>query len=112
MIEKMVDENFKCELYWIGVTLEKDDFLTFVQATVEDQPDVADFEIINEIQFGNVVVTKLLRQLDTREEPPNIELIIAEWEDDKVKKMRVYNTPKSDMKTSKEWVESFQKDSE
>ena len=77
MIEKMVDENFKCELHWIGVTMDKDDFLTFVQATVEDQPDVADFEIINEIQFGNVVVTKLLRQLDTREEPPNIELIIA-----------------------------------
>ena len=57
MIDDMLEENFKYELYWSGMTFDKNDFLSLVKVTAEEvQPWSTDFEIVNEVQFGNVTV--------------------------------------------------------
>ena len=110
MIDDILDENFKYELHWSGMTFDKNDFLSLVKVTAEEvQPQVTNFEIINEVHFGNVTVIQLVKPMPN-EEPPIFELMISEWVGPKVKRMSVYNCPKIDTEVSNEWVESFRKD--
>ena len=112
MIDDMLEENFKYELHWSGMTFDKNDFLSLVKVTAEEvQPWITNFEIINEVQFGNVTVIQLVK-LMPNEKPPIFELMISEWVGPKVKRMSVYNCPKIDTEVSNEWVESLRKDSE
>ena len=110
MIDDMLEENFKYELHWSGMTFDKNDFLSLVKVTAEEvQPWSTNFEIINEVQFGNVTVIQLVK-LGPDKEPPTVELMISEWEGSKVKRMSVYHCPKIDTEVSNEWIESFWKD--
>ena len=110
MIDDMLEENCKYKLYWSGMTFDKNDFLSLVKVTAEEvQPWITNFEIINEVHFGNVTVIQLVK-LMPNEEPPIFELMISEWVGPKVKRMSVYNCPKIDTEVSNEWVESFRKD--
>ena len=112
MIDDILDENFKYELHWSGMTFDKNDFLSLVKVTAEEvQPWITNFEIINEVHFGNVTVIQLVKPMPN-EEPPIFELMISEWVGPKVKRMSVYNCPKIDIEVSNEWVESLRKDSE
>ena len=112
MIDDMLEENFKYELHWSGMTFDKNDFLSLVKVTAEEvQPWITNFEIINEVQFGDVTVIQLVK-LMPNEETPIFELMISEWVGPKVKRMSVYNCPKIDTEVSNEWVESLRKDSE
>ena len=110
MIDDMLEENFKYELHWSGMTFDKNDFLSLVKVTAEEvQPWITNFEIINEVQFGNVTVIQLVK-LMPNEKPPIFELMISEWVGPKVKRMSVYNCSKIDTEVSNEWIESFRKD--
>ena len=112
MIDDMLEENFKYELHWSGMTFDKNDFLSLVKVTAEEvQPWITNFEIINEVHFGSVTVIQLVKTMPN-EEPPIFELMISEWVGPKVKRMSVYNCPKIDTEVSNEWVESLRKDSE
>ena len=112
MIDDILDENFKYELHWSGMTFDKNDFLSLVKVTAEEvQPWSTNFEIINEVQFSNVTVIQLVKPMPN-EKPPIFELMISEWVGPKVKRMSVYNCPKIDTEVSNEWVESLRKDSE
>ena len=91
MIDDILDENFKYELHWSGMTFDKNDFLSLVKVTAEEvQPQVTNFEIINEVHFGNVTVIQLVKPMPN-EEPPIFELMISEWVGPKVKRISVYN---------------------
>ena len=110
MIDDILDENFKYELHWSGMTFDKNDFLSLVKVTAEEvQPCSTNFEIVNEVQFGNVTVIQLVKPMPN-EEPPIFELMISEWVGPKVKRMSVYHCPKIDTEVSNEWIESFRKD--
>ena len=110
MIDDMLEENFKYELYWSGMTFDKNDFLSLVKVTAEEvQPWSTNFEIINEVQFGNVTVIQLVK-LGPDKEPPTFELMISEWVGSKVNRMSVYHCQKIDTEVSNEWIESFRKD--
>ena len=110
MIDDMLEENFKYELHWLGMTFDKKDFLSLVKVTAEEvQPWITNFEIINEVHFGNVTVIQLVKPMPN-EEPPIVELMISEWVGPKVKRMSVYHCPKIDTEVSNEWIESFRKD--
>ena len=110
MIDDMLEENFKYELHWSGMTFDKNDFLSLVKVTAEEvQPWITNFEIINEVHFGNVTVIQLVK-LGLDKEPPTVELMISEWEGSKVIRMSVYHCPKIDTEVSNEWIESFRKD--
>ena len=110
MIDDMLEENFKYELHWSGMTFDKKDFLSLVKVIAEEvQPWSTNFEIINEVQFGNVTVIQLVK-LGLDKEPPTVELMISEWEGSKVIRMSVYHCPKIDTEVSNEWIESFRKD--
>ena len=110
MIDDMLEENFKYELHWSGMTFDKNDFLSLVKVTAEEvQPWSTNFEIINEVQFGNVTVIQLVK-LGPDKEPPTVELMISEWVGSKVKRMSVYHCQKIDTEVSNEWIESFRKD--
>ena len=62
MIDDMLEENFKYELHWLGMTFNKNNFLSLVKATAEEvRPWETNFEIINEVQFGNVTVIQLVK---------------------------------------------------
>ena len=112
MIDDMLEENFKYELHWSGMTFDKNDFLSLVKVTAEEvQPWSTNFEIVSEVQFGNVTVIQLVKPMPN-EEPPIFELMISEWVGPKVKRISVYNCPKIDTEVSNEWVESLRKDSE
>ena len=57
IIDDMLEENFKYELHWLGMTFNKNDFLLLVKATAEEVRHwETNFEIINELQLGNVTV--------------------------------------------------------
>ena len=110
MIDDILDENFKYELHWSGMTFDKNDFLSLVKVTAEEvQPWSTNFEIINEVQFGNVTVIQLVKQ-NPDLGSPIFELMISEWVVPKVKRMSVYHCPKIDTEVSNEWIESFRKD--
>ena len=110
MIDDMLEENFKYELYWSGMTFDKNDFLSLVKVTAEEvRPWETNFEIINELQFGNVTVIQLVKQ-NPDLGSPIFELMISEWVGPKVKRMSVYHCPKIDTEVSNEWIESFRKD--
>ena len=110
MIDNMLEENFKCELYWSGMTFDKNDFLSLVKVTAEEvQPWITNFEIINEVQFGNVTIIQSVKPMPD-EKPPILELMIFEWVGLKVKRMSVYHCQKIDTEVSNEWIESFRKD--
>ena len=110
MIDDMLEENFKYELHWSGMTFDKNDFLSLVKVTAEEvQPWITNFEIINEVHFGNVTVIQLVK-LGLDKEPPTVELMISEWEGSKVIRMSIYHCPKIDTEVSNEWIESFRKD--
>ena len=110
MIDDMLEENFKYELHWSGMTFDKNDFLSLVKVTAEEvRPWETNFEIINELQFGNVTVIQLVKQ-NPDLGSPIFELMISEWVGPKVKRMSVYHCPKIDTKVSNEWIESFRKD--
>ena len=36
MIDDMLEENFKYELHWLGMTFNQNDFLSLVKATAEE----------------------------------------------------------------------------
>ena len=110
MMDDMLEENFKYELHWLGMTFNKNDFLSLVKVTAEEvQPWITNFEIINEVQFGNVTVIQLVK-LRPDKGPPIFELMISEWEGQKVKRMSVYHCPKIDNEVSNEWIKSFRTD--
>ena len=110
MIDDILDENFKYELHWSGMTFDKNDFLSLVKVTAEEvRPWETNFEIINELQFGNVTVIQLVKQ-NPDLGSPIFELMISEWVGPKVKRMSVYHCPKIDTEVSNEWIESFRKD--
>ena len=76
MIDDMLEENFKYELHWLGMTFNKNDFLSLVKATAEEvRPWETNFEIINEVQFGNVTVIQLVKPRPDKG-PPIFELMI------------------------------------
>ena len=110
MIDDMLEENFKYELHWLGMTFNKNDFLSLVKATAEEvRPWEANFDIINEVQFGNITVIQLVKPRPDKG-PPIFELMISEWAGPKVKKMSVYHCPKIDTEVSNEWMKSFRTD--
>ena len=110
MIDDMLEENFKYELHWLGMTFKKNDFLSLVKATAEEvRPWETNFEIINELQFGNVKVIQLVK-LRPDKGPPIFELMISEWAGPKVKRMSVYHCPKIDTEVSDEWIKSVRTD--
>ena len=110
MIDDMLEENFKYELHWLGMTFNKNDFLSLVKATAEEVwPWETNFEIINELQFGNVTVIQLVKQ-NPDLGSPIFELMISEWVGPKVKRMSVYHCPKIDTEVSNEWIKSFRTD--
>ena len=59
------------------MTFDKNDFLSLVKVTAEEvQPWSTNFEIINEVQFGNVTVIQLVKPRPDKG-PPIFELIIS-----------------------------------
>ena len=110
MIDDMLEENFKYELHWLGMTSNKNNFLSLVKATAEEvRPWETNFEIINEVQFGNVTVIQLVKPRPDKG-PPIFELMISEWAGPKVKRMSVYHCLKIDTEVSNEWIKSFRTD--
>ena len=110
MIDDMLEENFKYELHWSGMTFDKNDFLSLVKVTAEEvQPWSTNFEIVSEVQFGNVTVIQLVK-LRPDKGPPIFELMISEWAGPKVKRMSVYHYPKIDTEVSDGWKKSFRTD--
>ena len=110
MINDMLEENFKYELHWLGMTFNKNDFLSLVKATAEEvRPWEANFDIINEVQFGNITVIQLVKPRPDKG-PPIFELMISEWAGPKVKRMSVYHCLKIDTEVSNEWIKSFRTD--
>ena len=110
MMDDMLEENFKYELHWLGMTFNKNDFLSLVKATAEEvRPWEANFDIINEVQFGNITVTQLVKPRPDKG-PPIFELMISEWAGPKVKRMSVYHCLKIDTEVSNKWIKSFRTD--
>ena len=110
MIDYMLEENFKYELYWSGMTFDKNDFLSLVKATAEEvRPQETNLEIINEVQFGNVKLIQLVK-LRLDKGPQIFELMISEWAGPKVKRKSVYHSPKIDTEVSDGWIKSFRTD--
>ena len=109
-MEKILAEDFEIEIYWLGMVLNKSEYMSMIIAITEERPNAIEFEIEDEIELGSHTVTHITRISDGTGLQQS-EIIISEWFNKKsVKKCKSYTTLELDPKSSEKWIESFQKD--
>jgi hypothetical protein len=109
LFEEMTHEDFEAKIHWTGMKYSKEEFISLIKVLVEEDldPRITKFEIISEINCSNYSVLQLRRKRHN-ERPPECELLIADWDDKKIRSLTIYNVDDLDHQLAGDWMKSFQ----